>query len=78
MPKTDVEKMEFEDAMKELEGILAKMDSSEISLKESVMLFERGTILKRRCEKILADAQLRINKISNSDPEDIVEFDIGE
>lgn len=71
----DIEKMEFEEAMRELEEILIKMDNGEVSLKESVDLFERGSALKRHCEKILNEAQLRISKISSVEPLTVVEFE---
>jgi len=60
----DVEQMEFEEALKELEGIVKTLEEGKTSLKESVNLYERGTILKKHCDKILEDIQLRINQIS--------------
>ena len=60
----DVNEMEFEEALKELEGIVKTLEEGKSTLKESVDLYERGTILKKRCDAILESVQLRINQIS--------------
>lgn len=62
--KKNVDKMEFEEALEELEGIVKLLEDGKSTLKESVDLYERGTMLKKRCDQILESTQLRINKIS--------------
>jgi exodeoxyribonuclease VII small subunit len=61
----DIKEMEFEDALKELEGIVRLLEEGKASLKESVELFERGTLLKKHCDSILESAQIKISKISS-------------
>lgn len=56
--------MEFEDALKELEEIVKILEEGKSTLKESVDLYERGTMLKKHCDGILESTQLRINQIS--------------
>ena len=56
--------MEFEEALKELEEIVKTLEEGKSTLKESVDLYERGTVLKKRCDAILESVQLRINQIS--------------
>lgn len=63
---TDIEKMEFEDALNELEAIVKKLEEGKPTLKESVNLYERGTLLKRRCDSILAEVQLKLSQIACS------------
>jgi exodeoxyribonuclease VII small subunit len=62
---SDIDKMEFEDALRELEEIVKILEEGKSSLKVSVDLYERGTLLKKRCDKILESVQLRINQISS-------------
>lgn len=57
--------MEFEEALKELEDISKSLEEGKSSLKESVDLYERGTLLKKHCDSILESTQLRINQISS-------------
>ncbi|MDR1375196.1 MAG: exodeoxyribonuclease VII small subunit [Holosporaceae bacterium] len=61
----DIDKMEFEDALRELEEIVKILEEGKSSLKVSVDLYERGTMLRKRCDKILESVQLRINQISS-------------
>ena len=60
----DINEMEFEEALKELEEIVKTLEEGKSTLKESVDLYERGTVLKKRCDAILESVQLRINQIS--------------
>ena len=63
--------MEFEEALKELEEIVRTLEEGKSTLKESVDLYERGTVLKKRCESILEEVQLKINQISLSKEGDV-------
>ena len=66
--------MKFEEAMKELEEVVKKLESGETSLDESMELFEKGVSLSRVCQKLLSEAQFKVTKlISESDTE--VDFD---
>ncbi len=62
--KKDIEKMEFEEALEELEKISALLNDGKLTLKESVKLYEVGTKLKERCSKILEEVELKVNQIS--------------
>jgi len=61
-----VEKLSFEDALKELETIVRNLEGGESPLEDSIAAYERGTALKRHCEEKLRDAQVKIEKISIS------------
>lgn len=66
--------MKFEEAMKQLEETVKKLESGETTLDESMELFEKGVGLSRTCQKLLQEAQLKVTKlISETDEE--VEFD---
>jgi exodeoxyribonuclease VII small subunit len=60
----DVAAMPFEQAMQELERIVGELEKGSVSLDESVKLYARGKALQERCEKLLADAEARVEKIT--------------
>ncbi len=53
----------FEDALKELERIVGRLEGGDASLQESIDLFERGQLLRRACAERLDAAQARIEAI---------------
>jgi len=58
-----VDTMSFEAALKELEGIVARLEQGEVDLEDSIALYERGQALKAHCEKKLKAAEGRLEKI---------------
>jgi exodeoxyribonuclease VII small subunit len=54
----------FEEAMRQLEAIVAELERGDVSLEASIALYEKGEALKKRCETLLAEAQMRIEKIT--------------
>ncbi len=55
--------LSFEDALKQLEAIVARLETGEASLDESIDLYAKGDALRAQCEARLKDAQARIEKI---------------
>jgi len=75
-----IKDMSFEDALKELEGIVTKLERGEAPLEESISIYERGAKLKAHCEGKLKDAQLKVEKIvldGNGDAAGTAPFDAG-
>lgn len=60
----DIAELSFEEALKALEDIVARLESGEAALDESIELYTRGDALRAQCEARLKDAQMRIEKIS--------------
>lgn len=60
----DIAAMSFEIALRELEQIVGKLESGQAPLAESIAIYERGEALKKRCETLLAEAEMRIEKIT--------------
>ena len=58
-----VESMNFEQALQELENIVEQLERGNESLSEGVELYERGVALKTRCESLLREAQMKVEKI---------------
>lgn len=54
---------EFESAFQKLEGIVAKLENEEISLDESLKLFEEGVTLSRFCHTKLEEIEKKIETI---------------
>jgi len=52
---------QFEDAMKELEDIVKRLESGDLSLEESLKIFEEGIALSRYCFKKLEEAEKRVS-----------------
>lgn len=54
----------FEENMMRLEKIVQAMERGDVSLDESLKLFQEGTALVESCGKLLDEAELEIKKIS--------------
>ena len=61
--QVDGGEMTFENALNELESIVSKLERGEVTLEESIAIYERGAKLKSHCEGKLKDAQLKVEKI---------------
>ncbi|MEF3367988.1 exodeoxyribonuclease VII small subunit [Methylocystis sp. 9N] len=75
----DIAAMPFEQAMQELERIVGELEKGAVSLDESVKLYARGKALQARCEKLLAEAEARIEKITlgeNGQPTGVAPLDV--
>jgi exodeoxyribonuclease VII small subunit len=62
--KPDVSEMPFEAALAELEQIVDQLEKGAVALDESIRLYERGEALKKRCDELLKNAEMRIEKIT--------------
>ena len=58
-----VDKMSFEDALSELEGIVKQLEAGEVELEKSIAIYERGAALKAHCESRLKSAELKVEQI---------------
>jgi exodeoxyribonuclease VII small subunit len=68
MPKSSVPKpvqnLSYEEALAELEGIVAALEGEQNPLEESLKLFERGQALVARCGELLEAAELKVKQMS--------------
>ena len=58
-----VDKMSFEEALAELEGIVKQLEAGEVELEKSIAIYERGASLKAHCESRLKSAELKVEQI---------------
>ncbi len=68
---TPIEQLSYEQALAELEDIVAALESEEHSLEQALALFERGQALARYCASLLDRADLKVQQLSG---EDLVDF----
>lgn len=50
----------FEKGIEELEAIVQELERGELSLEDSILLFEKGMALSNACRQQLADAEIRV------------------
>jgi exodeoxyribonuclease VII small subunit len=63
VPDAAITDLTFEAALKRLEEIVRKLETGDTPLDVAIDLYAEGDRLKQQCEKRLADAQARIEKI---------------
>ena len=59
----DISQMSFEQALAELEQIVARLESGQAPLEDSIRMYERGAALKTHCEQRLEAARLKVEQI---------------
>lgn len=59
----EIASLSFEQALAELERIVAELESGRTDLEQSISAYERGALLKAHCETKLKEAQLRVERI---------------
>jgi exodeoxyribonuclease VII small subunit len=60
------ERPSFEEALKELESIVTKLEDDEITLEDSVKLYEKGLQLSKFCNEVLEQAELKIEQVNEA------------
>lgn len=75
----DIAKLSFEDALKELETIVDRLEKGDVELEASISIYERGEALRAHCDKLLRSAEARVEKITldqNGSPRGIGPLDV--
>lgn len=63
----------FEDALAVLRDVVGHLELGQLRLNDAVRCYEIGTLLARRCEHLLDDAELRISRLDDDETDDSVE-----
>ena len=58
-----IEKLSFEEALGQLEGIVRELESGAVKLDDAVKSYEKAVKLKEHCMNKLKDATLKVEKI---------------
>ncbi|MBL8133052.1 MAG: exodeoxyribonuclease VII small subunit [Anaerolineae bacterium] len=61
----EIAALPFEAAYTQLQEIIARLESGEPTLEESVALFERGRLLNEHCQRLLDQAELKVTQITD-------------
>ena len=64
----------FEEAMRELENIVRKLEEGRLPLDEAIKSYERGAVLRTHCETLLKEAKLKVDQIIIS-PEGVLSLE---
>ena len=72
MSNIKLEKLTFEEAMKELEELVDSLDKGDVSLDEAIIAYDRGSQLKDYCQKKLHEAKMKVETIQSSDNIDAI------
>lgn len=62
----DKERPSFEEALNKLESIVEQLEDQEITLEDSVKLYEEGVKMSKFCTEILEHAELRIEQVNEA------------
>ena len=72
MTNNELEKLTFEEAMKELEKLVDSLDKGDVSLDDAIAAYDRGSQLKDYCQKKLQEAKMKVDTIQSSDNIDTI------
>ena len=67
MTNIELEKLTFEEAMKELEKLVDSLDQGDVSLDDAITAYDRGSQLKDYCQKKLHEAKMKVETIQLAD-----------
>lgn len=66
-----LDQMTYEQALTELEVIVAALEAEEHPLEESLALYERGQALAQHCTTLLEKAHMKVQQLSG---EELIDF----
>ena len=64
-PDADIDQLSFDDAFAQLRAAVAELEAGGLSLEDTIARTERAVALQRHCEKLLAEAELRVKQLVN-------------
>lgn len=66
-------KLDFEQALEQLQQTVKKLESGELSLDQALQNFEEGVRLSRLCQKQLGEAEQRVDLLIKANPDGTIE-----
>lgn len=61
---TPVKGLSFEQSLRELEDIVARLEQGDVELERSITIYERGEALRRHCDELLKRAEAKVERIT--------------
>jgi exodeoxyribonuclease VII small subunit len=62
-PAVDISALSFDEALLQLQRTVGELEQGGLPLERSIALYERGVALHERCSTLLAEADLRVQKL---------------
>jgi exodeoxyribonuclease VII small subunit len=72
----EITNLTFEEAFAELEATVAQLERGDLSLEDSLALFERGQALAARCGQQLDAAELKVRQLLPEGQGETAPFDL--
>ena len=66
----EIKNLSFEEAYERLNEMAGQLERGNLSLEESLALYEEGVLLSQHCETLLDKAELRVSQVSADDLSD--------
>lgn len=73
-----IDSLSFEDGYDLLERVIQKLEQGDLSLDDSVALYEEGMLLAAHCGRQLDDAEIKISELLVAASDDLEQDDLGE
>lgn len=67
---TPIDSLTYEQALAELETLVATLEAEQQTLSEALALYERGQALAKHCAALLDQAELKVQQLTASGPTD--------
>ncbi len=61
----DISELSYEEAFQQLEGLVAQLETGELSLEQSVAVYELGQRLSAHCQDLLEKAEIKIRRVDD-------------
>jgi exodeoxyribonuclease VII small subunit len=71
MELSEIEALSFEDSYSRLEQVIEQLENGELSLEESVALYEEGMSLAKHCGRHLDRAELKVSQLLSAAADDL-------
>lgn len=68
----------FEESISELEEIVSQLEDGNVTLDESLSLFEKGIKLSKNCQKMLDTAEKKVSILMTNEDGEMIEEDFAE
>lgn len=73
--QSEIEQLSYEQALAELETIVASLEANKLSLEQTLALFERGQALTKHCLELLDHAELRVKQLAGNNLLEVISED---
>ncbi len=74
----DISKLSFEEAMRELEAVISRLENGGLDLDKAIEDYSYGEKLKTTCEAKLKEAKLKLEKVISQNSEGEIKTEVLE